>query len=208
MVVQPVVKSISSNLAALQLATISMHLTTKGGQQAIEGIKQQLQTTVSSQGGSLWDTNPPPVQGSVLATGPGTTLAAFNTKGAGGDPEEVRRYLLMCCMVVGVPETFLADVSTGNLATATTLVNPATPLVMWLPVPPKNPPSKRSGFKLFGVEECLDLAHGEFINRQPFAAFHKCSHDLPQAVQVARRPASLSFCRVHFLPHVGNGRTG
>lgn len=105
------------------LAQIAMTLTTKGGQQALEGAKQQLQTSVAVDS-TLWDTNPPAVQGSTFASGPGTKLEAFNTKGAGGDPEEVRQYKLMCCMVVGVPETFLADVSTGNLATATTLDRP------------------------------------------------------------------------------------
>lgn len=105
------------------LARIALVFSTKGGQQAIQGAKQQLETNVNT-GDELWDTNPPSTVGSIFASGPGTTLSAFNSKGAGGDPEEVRRYLLMCCMVVGVPETFLADVSTGNLATATTLDRP------------------------------------------------------------------------------------
>jgi hypothetical protein len=105
------------------LAQVAMTFTTKGGQQALEGIKTQLGTTVGPNS-SLWDTNPPPVDASIFASGPGSTLAAFKTQGAGGDPEQVRRYLHQCCMVVGVPETFLADVSTGNLATATTLDRP------------------------------------------------------------------------------------
>lgn len=105
------------------LSQIAMTLTTKGGQQALEGAKQQLGTTVGPSS-ALWDQNPPAVSGSIFASGPGTTLAAFDTKGGGGDPEEVRQYKLMCCIVVGVPETFLADVSTGNLATATTLDRP------------------------------------------------------------------------------------
>jgi len=105
------------------LAQIAMTLTTKGGQQALEGAKQQLQTNVSV-GSSLWDTNPPTVAGGTFASGPGTKLEAFNTKGAGGDPEEVRQYKLMCCMVVGVPETFLSDMNTSNLATATSLDRP------------------------------------------------------------------------------------
>ena len=107
----------------MALSQFAMTLTTKGGQQALEGAKQQLQTTVGPTS-SLWDQNPPAVKGSIFASGPGTTLSAFNSKGAGADPEEVRQYKLMCCMVAGVPETFLADVSTGNLATATTLDRP------------------------------------------------------------------------------------
>lgn len=108
---------------AKSLAQFSLTLTTKGGQQAIEGAKQQLQTTVGPSS-SLWDTNPTAVPGSAFISGPGSTISAFKTQGAGADPEAVRRYLLMCCMAIGVPETFLGDVSTGNLATATTLDRP------------------------------------------------------------------------------------
>jgi hypothetical protein len=105
------------------LATISMLLTTKGGQQALEGAKEQLETTVGPSS-AIWDSNPPPVKASIFASGPGTELQAFNTRSGGADPEKVRQYKLMCCMVADVPETFLADVSTGNLATATTLDRP------------------------------------------------------------------------------------
>jgi hypothetical protein len=107
----------------LSLAQIVATLTTKGGQQAMEGAKQQLSTTVGPSA-AIWDTNPTAVNASIFASGPGTTLQAFNTRGGGGDPEDVRQYKLMCCMTKGVPETFLGDVSTGNLATATTLDRP------------------------------------------------------------------------------------
>ena len=106
------------------LAQIAMTITTKGGQQALEGVKQQLQSTVATGNNSWYEQNPTAVPGSIWASGPGTMLAAFKSSGEGGDPEEVRQYKLMCCMVKGVPETFLADVSTGNLATATTLDRP------------------------------------------------------------------------------------
>lgn len=106
------------------LAQIAMTITTKGGQQALEGIKQQLGSTVATGNSSWYEQNPTAVSGSTWASGPGTTLAAFKSQGEGGDPEEVRQYKLMCCMVKDVPETFLADVSTGNLATATTLDRP------------------------------------------------------------------------------------
>jgi hypothetical protein len=105
------------------LATFAMTVNTKGGQQAIEGLKQQLSTTVGPSA-AIWDTNPPPVNAATFVSGPGTELQFLNQSGKGGDPEEVRRFLLMCCMTVGVPETFLSDVSTGNLATATTLDRP------------------------------------------------------------------------------------
>lgn len=106
------------------LARIAVTLTTKGGQQALEGAKNQLQTGVNTDGNPIWDPNPPPVTGAIFASGTGTKLEAFKTAGTGGNPEDARQYKLMCCMVVGVPETFLADVSTGNLATATTLDRP------------------------------------------------------------------------------------
>lgn len=106
------------------LAQIAMQITTKGGQQALAGIKQQLETTVGTGNSGWWDQNPTAVNGSIFASGPGTTLAAFKSQGQGGDPEEVRQYKLMCCMCFGVPETFLSDVSTGNLATATSLDRP------------------------------------------------------------------------------------
>lgn len=105
------------------LAQIAFTLTTKGGQQALEGAKQQLQTSVGPTS-ALWDQQPTATAGSTFASGPGTKLEALKTAGAGPDPEEVRQYKLMCCMVAGVPETFLGDVSTGNLATATSLDRP------------------------------------------------------------------------------------
>jgi hypothetical protein len=108
---------------AQSLAQYATTVTTKGGQQAIEGIKQQMETQVGP-GSPIYDTNPPAVAGATWVSGPGTTLSAFKTQGAGLDPEKVRRYLLFCCMVLGMPETFLGDVSTGNLATATSLDRP------------------------------------------------------------------------------------
>ncbi len=105
------------------LASIAMTYTTKGGQQALEGAKQQLQTSVGPPD-SLWDSNPPPAAGSVFASGPGSKLEAFNTKGGGGDPEEVRQYKLQVAMVFGIPESFFSDMNTSNLATATSLDRP------------------------------------------------------------------------------------
>ncbi len=105
------------------LAQITLMWKTKGGQQALEGLKQQLGTT-GGPTNNVWDTNPPAVAGGSVAMGTGTTVEAFKTAGAGGNPDDVRQFKLMCCMVAGVPETFLADVSTGNLATATSLDRP------------------------------------------------------------------------------------
>ena len=105
------------------LSQFATKISTKGGQQAIEGIKQQMETQVGP-GAPIWDTNPPAVAGASWISGPGTTMDAFKVQGATFSPEDVRRYLLMCCMTLGMPETFLGDVSTGNLATATSLDRP------------------------------------------------------------------------------------
>jgi len=107
-------------------ATIAWELSTKGGQQAIEGQKQQLQTTVSAQPGvpGIWDTNPTPTNAAIAAYGPGTKLSVMNSRGAGGDPKEVREYLNMVAQVIGIPPTFLGELETANLATATTLDRP------------------------------------------------------------------------------------
>ena len=104
------------------LSQIAMTLTTKGGQQAMEGAKQQLGTTVGPDA-SLWDTNPPAVAGAIFASGPGTQLQAFN-RGRGADPTKVDAFVRMCCICFGVPETFVSVLANSNLATATSLDRP------------------------------------------------------------------------------------
>lgn len=107
------------------LAQISMTLTTKGGQAALANAKNQLGTTVNAQpGNSLWDTNPTAVNASIFASGPGTSIEAFKTAGAGGNPDDVRQYKAMVAMVFGIPPTFIGELETANLATATTLDRP------------------------------------------------------------------------------------
>jgi len=101
-------------------AQIARDITTKGGQQAIMGIKQQLGTTVGP-GSTLWDSNPSALFGSTWVSGPGTTQKLVNQRGQSQDPEEVRRIMQMSIMVFGVPETFLGDSKTGNHATAQSL---------------------------------------------------------------------------------------
>lgn len=113
------------------LSQFALTLTTKGGQQALEGVKAQMSTTVGPTA-QIWDQNPPAGRGSTFASGPGTKLEAFKTAGAGFSPEDVRQYKLMCAMVKGVPETFLGDVSTGNLATATSLDRPTETMFLEL----------------------------------------------------------------------------
>ena len=107
------------------LAQISMTLTTKGGQAALANAKQQLQTGVNAQpGNSLWDPNPTAVDASVFASGPGTVLSAFNTAGAGGNPDDVKWYVAFVGQVFGIPPTWLGDMETSNLSTAQTLDRP------------------------------------------------------------------------------------
>lgn len=104
------------------LASIAMTITTKGGQQALAGIQQQLGTTVTLD--APLDRNPPPLAGSTFASGPGTILAAFATRGKSDDPAEVKEFKAMAAICMGVPPTFLGDLDTANLATATTLDRP------------------------------------------------------------------------------------
>lgn len=106
------------------LAQIAMTITTKGGQQALAGIKQQLESTVATGNSSWYEQNPTAVAGSIWASGPGTSLAAFKSSGEGGDPDEVKRYWMMCSMVKGVPPTFLGDLMASAYATATSLDRP------------------------------------------------------------------------------------
>ncbi len=106
------------------LAQFSMLLITKGGQQALEGAKQQLSTRVATGGvGSAFDPNPPAGTASIFASGPGTELKAFDT-GSKQDMSLSREGKLMVAMVFGIPESFFSDMNTSNLATATSLDRP------------------------------------------------------------------------------------
>ena len=105
------------------LSQFAFNIKTKGGQQAIEGIKQEMETQVGP-GAPIWDTNPPAVAGASWISGPGTTLDAFKVQGATFSPDDVRWYVIMCCMTKGLPPTFLGDMQTSNLATATSLDRP------------------------------------------------------------------------------------
>lgn len=105
------------------LSQFAFDIKTKGGQQAIEGIKQQMETQVGP-GAPIWDTNPPAVAGASWISGPGTSIDAFKVQGATFSPDDVRWYVIMCCMVKGLPPTFLGDLQTSNLATATSLDRP------------------------------------------------------------------------------------
>lgn len=105
------------------LGEIARTVTTKGGQQAVAGVKQQMETGVDPYGGSIWDPNPPATGGTFVA-GTGTTIEAFKTQGSGLDPEKVAPFVRMACMVADVPETFVSILANSNLATATSLDRP------------------------------------------------------------------------------------
>jgi hypothetical protein len=108
---------------AASLAQFSLTLTTKGGQQALAGAKQQLETSVGPTQ-SLYDQNPPAVNASVFASGPGSKLEAFHSRGQGLDPSEWKPFGAMACICLDVPPTWIGDLETANLATAQTLDRP------------------------------------------------------------------------------------
>ncbi len=107
----------------IALSRIAMTLTTKGGQQALEGAKQQLGTTVGPNT-AIWDQNPPAVPGATFASGPGTSLAAFDTRGAIRNPKDVAEYRNMVAIVFEEPPTWFGDMETSNMSTAQTLDRP------------------------------------------------------------------------------------
>ncbi len=105
------------------LSQVAIKITTKGGQQALEGLKEQFGTTVGPLT-NLYDQNPPAVQGSIFASGPGTQYDAFKSRGAGADPSEVKEFRNMVACVLEIPPTWLGDMETSNLSTAQTLDRP------------------------------------------------------------------------------------
>jgi hypothetical protein len=105
------------------LSRFSMTVETQGGAPAIANWKQALNTTLGNNLASS-ETNPAPVTGSAIVTGPGNKITPFRSAGMTADPEGGRRCAHMAYMVFGLPETFFSDVSVGTLATATSLDRP------------------------------------------------------------------------------------
>jgi hypothetical protein len=105
------------------LARFSWDLETKGGAPAIANFKQTFATTLASDGTNI-EQNPPPVTGSAWISGPGTKLTPIKTAGSVTGPDEANKLFRMVYMVFGLGEHFFADISTGNLATATSLDRP------------------------------------------------------------------------------------
>lgn len=105
------------------LARFAWMAETKGGSPAIASLKQELATTLANDGSNI-EQNPTPVTGSTWISGPGTKMSPVKTSGYTSSPEDSRRLAHMVYMVFGLPEHFFADISTGNLATATSLDRP------------------------------------------------------------------------------------
>ena len=105
------------------LARFAWNLETKGGPPAMAAHKQALATTLANNLNMI-DYNPPATTGSTWISGPGTKMSPINTAGKTPPPEEGRRLAHMAYMVFGLPETFFSDVTTGALATATSLDRP------------------------------------------------------------------------------------
>ncbi len=105
------------------LARFAWDIKTKGGPPAIAAFKASMATTLVSDG-SMIERNPAPVTGSAFISGPNDTLTPVKTAGVTPSPEEGRRLAHMVYMVFGLGEHFFADISTGNLATATSLDRP------------------------------------------------------------------------------------
>ena len=105
------------------LARFAWDVKTKGGAPAIAALKGTFATTVANNGSQI-EQNPPPVTGASFISGPSTTVNPVKTAGVTPSPEEGRRLAHMVYMVFGLGEHFFADISTGNLATATSLDRP------------------------------------------------------------------------------------
>jgi len=105
------------------LSRFAWDVKTKGGAPAIAALKGTFATTLVNDG-SMIEQNPPPVTGSSFISGPNETVTPVKTAGVTPSPEEGRRLAHMVYMVFGLGEHFFADISTGNLATATSLDRP------------------------------------------------------------------------------------
>lgn len=119
-----------SNWASLMAvyARFALKITTSGGAAGVAKTKTKLNTTIT--GSNTAERNPPPATASSFIrsqNSEGVTQAdvdVVRTAGATTSAEDGRRLLLMVCAALGLPETFLGDLSAGNQATAKTLDRP------------------------------------------------------------------------------------
>ena len=70
------------------------------------------------------DTNPPPAAGSAFVQSEQANMEVFKASGMHVDGDSGRRLMLMFAAGMGLPETFFADLSNSNLATAKALDRP------------------------------------------------------------------------------------
>lgn len=116
-------KSFLEDVATLMraYARFAGKVTNLRGAKGVAAGKARMGTT---QGANSAETNPPPLTGSIFMGADGVDYTPLNIRGASVNPEDGRRLLLMVCAAVGLPETFLGDVSVGTLATAKSLDRP------------------------------------------------------------------------------------
>jgi hypothetical protein len=108
------------------LRRFAWQITTTGGNRGVAAAKAKLNTTLPGTG---YETNPPPLTGSVFVGNESTKIAPVSTGGATIAAEDGRRLLLMVAASFGLPETFFGDADVGTLATAKSLDRP-TELMM------------------------------------------------------------------------------
>lgn len=92
-----------------------------GGTNQVDALRDKLASTLTTR---TVERNPASSTGSAFVANEGASLQPIKTAGATTGAEEGRRLLLMVCAAVGLPETFMGDVSVGTLATAKSLDRP------------------------------------------------------------------------------------
>lgn len=92
------------------------------GPEGRAAAKTKLETTYGND--ARTESNPPMVTGSWFIQDEQTKLTPMKTAGSTTSSDEGRALVRMVAMSFGMPETFFADVSTGNLATAKSLDRP------------------------------------------------------------------------------------
>lgn len=103
-------------------ARFAHRITNLPNAKAVATAKARMTTTYAT--GGTGETNPPPLTGSTFMGSNGTSIEPLQLRGASVDPEDGRRLLLMVCAAMGLPESFMGDVSVGTLATAKSLDRP------------------------------------------------------------------------------------
>jgi len=106
---------------ARALSRFAWRMTSPGGASKVAAAKAKLGSTLGS---TSTETNPPALVGSAFIGSPGVTMDPIRLAGATIHPDEGRRFLLMVCAAMGLPETFFGDASVGSLATAKSLDRP------------------------------------------------------------------------------------